>query len=65
MNEELKGHIIARQDKVHDGSTNIYTDTFFEELTVVANALDNVEARRYIDKRCIDNKVPQIGRAHV
>mgnify|MGYP000926696280 CR=1 FL=1 len=58
MNKELKGHIIARFDKVHEGTAHIFTDKFFEELTVVANALDNVHARRYVDSRCVSAKIP-------
>jgi molybdopterin/thiamine biosynthesis adenylyltransferase len=27
-------------------------------LTIVANALDNVQARRYVDQRCVENKIP-------
>jgi ubiquitin-activating enzyme E1 len=42
MNPELKGHIIARLDKVFEGSAHIFTDKFFEDLTIVTNALDNV-----------------------
>lgn len=28
----------------------MYNDDFFEDIDVVVNALDNVEARRYIDR---------------
>ena len=28
----------------------IYNDSFFRQLDVVVNALDNVEARRYMDR---------------
>jgi len=42
MNPDLKGNVIARLDKVHEGSVNIFTDKFFEDLTIVTNALDNV-----------------------
>jgi len=49
MNSELKGNIIARLDRVCPESENIYTEKFFEDLSVVTNALDNVKARRYID----------------
>jgi hypothetical protein len=42
MNPDLKGHVLSRLDKVHDGTNHIFTDSFFENLTVVANALDNV-----------------------
>ena len=58
MNKELKENIIARFDKIHEATNNIYTDQFFEELTVVTNALDNVHARRYIDIRCVIAKTP-------
>lgn len=58
MNSELKGHIIARLDKVHEGTANIFTDKFFEDLTIVTNALDNVQARRYVDLRCVNAKTP-------
>ena len=49
MNPALKDNIIARLDKVHDGTAHIFTDKFLEEQTIVTNALDNVMARKYID----------------
>jgi molybdopterin/thiamine biosynthesis adenylyltransferase len=58
MNPALKGKIVARLDKVFEGSENVFTDRFFEQLTIVANALDNVQARRYVDRRCVSAKVP-------
>jgi molybdopterin/thiamine biosynthesis adenylyltransferase len=58
MNRDLKDNIIARLDKVHEGTAHIFTDQFFEELSVVTNALDNVHARRYIDTRCVTAKTP-------
>ena len=58
MNRELKENIVARLDKVHEGTAHIFTDSFFEGLTVVTNALDNVQARLYIDSRCVSNRVP-------
>jgi molybdopterin/thiamine biosynthesis adenylyltransferase len=58
MNKELKGNIFARLDKLHEGTSHIYSDQFFEELTIVTNALDNVQARRYIDGRCVTAKTP-------
>jgi len=58
MNRELKDSIIARLDKVHEGTAHIFTDQFFEGLTVVTNALDNVHARRYIDSRCVVARTP-------
>lgn len=42
MNPLLKGHILARLDKVSDATVNIFSDKFFSSLNIVANALDNV-----------------------
>lgn len=58
MNPDLKGNIIARLDKVCEATNHIYTDKFFEDTTVVTNALDNVQARKYIDIRCVTAKTP-------
>ena len=49
MNPDLKGHISARLDKLHKDTDHIYTEAFFKEQTVIANALDNVAARLFID----------------
>merc|ERR1711976_971555 len=35
-------------------------DSFFEKLDIVTNALDNVQARTYIDERCITARTPLI-----
>lgn len=58
MNKDLKGNILARLDKVHEATEHIFTDSFFEDLTAVTNALDNVAARRYIDGRCVMARTP-------
>lgn len=58
MNKELQGNIIARLDKVCDATEHIFTPKFFEDTTVVTNALDNVQARLYIDQRCVSAKTP-------
>jgi molybdopterin/thiamine biosynthesis adenylyltransferase len=42
MNPDLKGHIIARLDKIHDSTAHIYNEEFFKSMTIVTNALDNV-----------------------
>jgi len=60
MNSEMKNHIVARLDKVYEGTANIFSDKFFEDLTIVTNALDNVQARRYVDLRCVSAKTPLI-----
>ncbi|CAD8118277.1 unnamed protein product [Paramecium sonneborni] len=58
MNPLLKGKLIARMDKVHELTENIFNDQYFEQLSLVANALDNVQARRYVDRRCVKAKIP-------
>lgn len=58
MNKSLKGNIVARLDKVHPGTSHIFTDHFFEGLTIVTNALDNIAARKYVDARCVTAKTP-------
>ena len=58
MNPNLSGHIFAQLDKVCEETENIFTDSFFSSLDFVANALDNVNARRYVDSRCVANRKP-------
>lgn len=53
MNKDMKGQIVARLDKVHEGTSHIFNDKFFADLSIVANALDNVKARIYVDSRCV------------
>ncbi|XP_071157497.1 ubiquitin-like modifier-activating enzyme 1 isoform X6 [Mytilus edulis] len=46
-------NIISQENRVGGETENIYTDEFFEELDGVTNALDNVDARMYMDRRCV------------
>ncbi|NP_001171842.1 ubiquitin-like modifier-activating enzyme 1 [Saccoglossus kowalevskii] len=46
-------NITSYQDRVGPETENIYNDDFFEALDGVANALDNVDARMYMDRRCV------------
>ena len=57
MNNNLKGHIFAKNEKVCEQTEYIFSDNFFKKLDVVVNALDNVNARKYVDLRCTNNKV--------
>ncbi|WAR00961.1 UBA6-like protein [Mya arenaria] len=46
--------IVAQQHKVCvETEKTVYTDAFFEDQDLVVNALDNVEARRYVDSRIV------------
>ncbi|KAG8454317.1 hypothetical protein GDO86_000819 [Hymenochirus boettgeri] len=56
INPELK--IDSRLDKVSPATENLYDDEFYTRQDVVVTALDNVEARRYIDSRCLSNLRP-------
>ncbi|CAN1354568.1 Ubiquitin-activating enzyme E1 2 [Linum perenne] len=51
INPHLK--IEALQNRVGPETENVFDDTFWENLTVVINALDNVNARLYVDQRCL------------
>lgn len=50
--------IEARVDRVGPETEHIFNTTFFEELDFVTNALDNVDARRYMDQRCVFYRRP-------
>ncbi|KAM6141150.1 ubiquitin-like modifier-activating enzyme 1, partial [Erethizon dorsatum] len=45
--------VISHQNRVGPDTEHIYTDDFFQNLHGVANALDNVDARLYMDRRCV------------
>lgn len=58
MNPELEGKIVTYQDAVGDRTENIFGDDFFDNLDCVTNALDNVLARQYMDRRCVYYEKP-------
>lgn len=50
-------HVDPHQHKVcPETEETLYTDQFFESQDLVVNALDNVEARRYMDSRCVSTQ---------
>lgn len=53
MNPDLKGKIDSKLDKVGPETEDIFDDKFWTQLNIVVNALDNVEARTYVDRRCV------------
>ena len=57
MNPELKGHIFAKNEKVCEQTELLFNDNFFKKLNIVTNALDNVNARKYVDLRCTNNRI--------
>lgn len=46
-------NIEALQNRVGPETENVFDDTFWENITCVINALDNVNARLYVDQRCL------------
>ncbi|XP_071116037.1 ubiquitin-like modifier-activating enzyme 6 [Haliotis cracherodii] len=57
INPALK--IEAQQQKVcPQTEERLYNDAFLESQDIVVNALDNVEARRYVDSRCVTTQRP-------
>lgn len=58
MNPDLSGHIEAKQDKVGPETENVFDDDFWKPLDFVTNALDNIDARTYVDRRCIFYEKP-------
>jgi hypothetical protein len=56
MNPSLK--ITAQENRVGIETADFYNDAFFEALDGVANALENMEARLYMDRRCVQYRKP-------
>ena len=46
MNPNIK--IKSREDRVGPETENIFTDEFFQNLDGVANALDNIDASKFV-----------------
>ncbi|XP_059047630.1 ubiquitin-like modifier-activating enzyme 1 [Achroia grisella] len=51
-------NVIAQENRVCPETESVYDDQFFEALDGVANALDNVDARIYMDRRCVYYRKP-------
>ncbi|XP_060772595.1 ubiquitin-like modifier-activating enzyme 6 isoform X1 [Neoarius graeffei] len=54
INPEL--HIDANLHKVCPATEETFSDAFYSRLNLVITALDNVEARRYVDSRSVSNQ---------
>lgn len=53
MNPDLKGKIVMLKDRVAQDTEHIFNEDFWNSLDGVTNALDNVDARTYVDRRCV------------
>lgn len=51
-------NVVAHENRVGPETERVYDDAFFESLDGVANALDNVDARIYMDRRCVYYRKP-------
>ncbi|KAK2492276.1 hypothetical protein MC885_019356 [Smutsia gigantea] len=56
INPQLK--IDAHLNKVCPATEAVYNDEFYTKQDIIITALDNVEARRYVDSRCLANLRP-------
>jgi len=51
MNPEC--NVTAQLERLAPATEDVFDDAFWEGLSGVCNALDNVEARLYVDQRCV------------
>lgn len=58
MNPQINVH--AHTNRVGADTEDVYNDAFFEQLDGVCNALDNIDARVYMDRRCVYYHKPLI-----
>ncbi|KAK1509455.1 ubiquitin-activating enzyme E1 [Colletotrichum costaricense] len=58
MNPDLDGHIVCLKDRVSPDTEETFNEEFWGNLDGVTNALDNVEARTYVDRRCVFFRKP-------
>ncbi|GKU04277.1 unnamed protein product [Fusarium langsethiae] len=53
MNPDLEGHMTTLKERVSADTESVFNEDFWRNLDGVTNALDNVEARTYVDRRCV------------
>merc|ERR1712038_326299 len=58
MNPDIQ--IKAYQEKVGAETEYLFGDDFYDKLTGVCTALDNVEARLYVDQKCLFYRLPML-----
>jgi len=51
-------NVTALKHKVCKDTENIFTSKFYKNLDCIFNALDTIEARKYVDSKCIDYDLP-------
>ncbi|XP_020936576.1 ubiquitin-like modifier-activating enzyme 1 [Sus scrofa] len=50
--------VMSHQNRVGPDTEHVYDDDFFQNLDGVTNALDSVDARMYMDRRCVYYRKP-------
>jgi ubiquitin-activating enzyme E1 len=58
MNKSFR--TVAYEQKVAPDTEHLFNDDFYESLDAVCTALDNVEARLYVDQRCLFYHLPML-----
>ena len=58
MNPDLVGHMETLKERVSPDTEHVFNEEFWQNLDGVTNALDNVEARTYVDRRCVFFRKP-------
>lgn len=53
-------NITSYQEKVAADTEGLFGDDFYDKLSGVCTALDNVEARLYVDQRCLFYRLPML-----
>ena len=54
-------NVTALQNRVSPETEDVFNDKYWQGLDVVVNALDNVNARLYVDSRCVYFGVPLLA----
>lgn len=58
MNPDLGAVLKAHEIRVEPKTEDIFDDNFWDGLDFVLNALDNQQARKYTDSKCVLHNKP-------
>ncbi len=53
LNPALEGHVTARTEAVSAQNEHIFDDAFWSSQDIIITALDNIDARLYVDSKCV------------
>ena len=51
-------NVFPQQGRMQPSSETEFPDTFWDSLDFVVNAVDNIHARKYMDKKCVVHRKP-------